>query len=328
MPDALVTGAAGFIGRHLIRRLLADGKTVRCLVRKTSNLDHLPVSAAELHYGDVTDSQTLAGMAKDVSVVYHLAALGHVSAITEDAYRRFHMVNVQGTRNLIEECLQWTVRKFVHVSSVAAMGVIDGETTDETTPPQPVTPYERSKLESEQAALRYWQEKQFPVVVVRPSMVYGPEGPDTEFIKIVRLVQKGWFPVFGRGSKLTAGVYVTDLVDGLIRAAERGRCGEVYILTGAESFQFDHMLELIARNLGKKHLGPRLPLWLARAAACGFEVASRLFGIAPPMTRQNVQSIIADRQYSIEKALHELGYESRTTLQDGIQTVIHSTGTG
>lgn len=322
MTDVLVTGATGFIGRHLVRRLLADGRTVRCLVRRSSKLDRLPVDRVELHYGDVTDPRTLVGAATDVSVVYHLAAMGHVSAITENARRLFRAVNVQGTASLLAECLRGPVEKFLHVSSTAAMGLIDGETADESTPPRPRTPYQRSKLESEQVVLRQWRERRFPAVLVRPSMVFGPGGESTEFMKIARLVARQRFPVFGRGTKYTPGVYVADLVEGIVLAARRGRDGEVYILTGSEPFPFDRMLALIAENLGVKRPGPRLPTWLMLAAAWGCEVASRVLKTRPPMTRQNVRSILADRRFSIRKAQTELGYEPGTDLARGVRETI------
>jgi nucleoside-diphosphate-sugar epimerase len=322
VTDVLVTGATGFIGRHLVRRLLADGRTVRCLVRRSSDLAALPADRVELHYGDVTDPRTLVGAAKDVSVVYHLAAMGHVSAITESAYRLFHAVNVQGTENLVAECLRRRVGKFLHVSSTAAMGLIDGETADECTPPRPTTPYQRSKLQSEQVVLRQCRERQFPAVLVRPSMVFGPEGENTEFMKIVRLVARGRFPMFGRGTKYTPGVYVGDVVEGIVLAARRGRHGEVYILTAGEPFELDRMLWLIAEDLGVKRPGPRLPVWLMRAGAWGCEAASRLLSIRPPMTRQNVRSILADRRFSIRKAQEELGYEPRTDLASGVRQTL------
>ncbi len=322
MVDALVTGATGFIGRHLVRELLARRQTVRCLVRKSSDVNVLPRESVQLHTGDVVEPHTLEGAADGVAVVYHLAALGHVGAVTDEAYRRFVEVNVTGTRHLIEECLRASIRKFLHASSTAAMGLIPSRTVDESTEPRPVTPYQRSKLQGEREVLRYWQQRQFPAVIARPSMVYGPEGEGSEFLRVARLVRRRRFPIFGRGRKLTPGVYVSDLVAGLILAAEKGRAGEVYILTGRESFEFDRMLDLIARSLGVRRPGPHLPMWFGFAAGWCFEMLSKLTRATPAMTRQNLRSLTADRVFSIDKARRELGYEPLVPLAEGVERTV------
>jgi len=182
MQTTLVTGATGFVGGHLLRALTARGERCRCLVRSQRKAawltDHDNVEVVE---GDLTRPNTLIGIARGVRTVYHLAAEGHVSAVSREAFQRFVAVNVDGTRNLLNECIGAPIHKFVHFSSTAAMGLIRKTVVDEADTPQPRTPYQRSKLASERTSLALGQEHGVPIVVLRPCMIYGPGARSGEF---------------------------------------------------------------------------------------------------------------------------------------------------
>jgi nucleoside-diphosphate-sugar epimerase len=145
-------------------------------VRKNSNVGELKQLGVELAHGDILAGASLDGNVEGIDIVYHLAAMGHVSAVSKQAFELFRKVNVEGTRNLVKACSRHRISKFIHVSSTAAMGLIKAPIVDETTECRPATPYQKSKRESEQVVLEYWKKEGFPAVIVRPCMVYGPGG--------------------------------------------------------------------------------------------------------------------------------------------------------
>ena len=320
--NALVTGGTGFVGRRLVAALAARGDAVRCLVRPTSNravLDGVP--RVEFVVGDLTQADTLAGVADGVDVVFHLAAEGHVSAISDEAFRRFVAVNVDGTRNLLRECAGKSVQRFIHFSSTAAMGLIKKPLVAEADEPQPRTPYQRSKLESERAALATGDECGVPVTVLRPCMIYGVGGKG-EFYKFFRLMRKGLFPRVGLGRNLTPLVHVDDVVQAAVKAGDQGRPGEVYLVASARSFPLAGIREHILRACGVKKPYWYVPAWAMYAVAWLAEQAAKLTGKAPVVTVRNVANTVYDREFSIAKARDHLGYEPQVPLADGVRETI------
>ena len=322
MAQHLIIGGTGFVGRHLTRELLARGDTCRLLVRassETADLDGAP--GVEIRRGDICEPESLRGLARGVRHVYHLAAAGHVVAQSEEAYRMCVRVNVEGTANVVRACAGEGVEKLVHFSSTAAMGLIKKPLVDEEDPPQPASPYQRSKLESERAALGLGAELGVPTVVVRPCMVYGVGGAG-EFRKFARLMRRGVFPKLGRGRNLTPLVHVSDVVQGAIKAAARGREGEVYLLTSASSIELDRMRELVMDAWGERALYPYVPVWTMNALAVAFEWWAGLRGTSPVATRRNIASTAWNREFSIAKARRELGYEPSVSFEQGIAEAV------
>ncbi|MBW2347547.1 MAG: NAD-dependent epimerase/dehydratase family protein [Deltaproteobacteria bacterium] len=316
----LVTGPTGFMGPYLVRELLSAGHTCRCLVRPTSRRDMLDGPGVEFVEGDVTRAQTLRGVARGLDGVFHLATLGHMSnfAVAEDA---FEAVNVRGTLNVMEEALRARVGRVVHCSSVAAMGICPESPADEETPCRPHHPYGRSKLRAEQEVLRMVSERGLPALIVRFSMVYGPGDP-RDLLRLTRLAKKGLFPKVGSRPKLTPLIHVQDAVRGLILAMEKGRPGQVYLLTNERSEPFDEIRKILQGALGVR----RPPLYVPeRAALWGasfVEWAFGLLGKAPPVTRKNIESTLADRVFSIRKAKRELGFAPRIDVRQGLAETV------
>ncbi|NQU41748.1 NAD-dependent epimerase/dehydratase family protein [bacterium] len=315
---ALVTGATGFVGSYLVAALSEKDWTVRCLVRSAPRAECLTrLPGVEAVEGDLTKPETLEGMADDVDLVFHLAAEGHISAQSEEAYRRFHLVNVEGTRNLIKACAGQSVSKFVHFSSTAAMGLIRNARTSEEDEPRPATPYQKSKRASELVALEAGREFGIPLVVLRPCMIYGIGGKG-EFHKMCTLMRKGRFPRVGRGRNLTPLVHVKDVVRATALAAEKGHPGEIYLVASEHSIPLSEMRNLAMEAWGTQAAYPYVPAWAMYTAAWVFETIGRLTGKAPLATRRNIASTAWDREFSIEKAKNDLGYEPSVPFREGI----------
>jgi nucleoside-diphosphate-sugar epimerase len=321
--NALITGGTGFIGKNLVSALLKMKFNCRLLLRSSSNGSFLDnCGNVEFWEGDLTEPKALEGIGKDIDYVFHLAAEGHVSAVSEEAYKRFRSVNVEGTRNLIEECAKHDVKKFVHFSSTAAMGLIRKKLVSEADMPEPKTPYQKSKLESETSALALGSQLGVPVVVLRPCMVYGAGGKG-EFYKICRLMKRGFFPKVGLGRNLTPLVHVKDVVQGAIKAAERGTPGEVYLITSERSISESELRGIVREAWGGRPFHPYVPVWLMYLFAYLFEAYAKISGKAPLATRRNIANTVWDREFSIEKAKRELGYEPLVDFSKGISETIN-----
>jgi dihydroflavonol-4-reductase len=316
----LITGATGFIGPHLIQRLVSEGHFCRCLARADSKTDSLQGCEVEWVRGDITRAETLKGVADGIDRILHLATLGHMSnfTVTESM---FQTVNVDGALNVMKEALRAGVSKVVHCSTVAAMGICSDVPADETTECRPHHPYGRSKLKAEQAINKLVAEKGLPAVIVRFSMVYGPGDP-RDILKLTRLAKKGMFPKIGSRPKLTPLIHVTDAVEGLLLAGEKGRIGETYLITNRESMPFDDLRKIFAKALGVSRLPLYLPEWLTLWAASTIEKSFTFAGKAPPVSRKNIESTLADRVFSIDKARKEFGFNPQIDPAKGLTETV------
>ena len=317
----LVTGATGFIGPYLVRRLVSQGHFCRCLVRPTSNTKVLEDLGVELANGDITKAGTLHGVADGMDCIFHMATLGHTSNFiaTEAIFER---INVQGTINVMEEALRAGVDRVVHCSTVAAMGICpEVPAATEESSCNPHHPYGRSKLKAEQEVMRMVYEKGLPAVIIRFSMVYGP-GDWRDILRLTRMAKKGLFPKVGNRPKLTPFIHATDAVQGLLLAAEKGRAGQVYLLTNRQSEPFDRIIKIIQKALSVRGITIYVPEWVALTTALLVEKFFSFVGKAPIVTRKNIESTLADRVFSIEKARKELGFEPQVDPETGLRDTV------
>lgn len=319
----LVTGATGFIGRYIVERLAEKEYQIRCLVRKNSDINFLKdYSAIELVFGDLTKPETLNGISKDINYVIHLAAFGHVSSVTEEAYNQFVGINEGGTANLIKQFEgSPTLKKFIHFSSTAAMGYIGIHVLNEESIPNPITPYQKSKLRSEMVILDAVENHNFPALILRPCMVYGPGGLG-EFHKFYRLMKKGRFPKVGLGENLTPMVFVTDVADAAVLALRHGKIGQVYIIASENSYKLDDIRKKVVESTGIKTRYPFIPAFVALPGAKVLEKLYVLMHKEPIVTYRNIKSTITDRTFDISKARTELGYNPQINISIGIPRTI------
>jgi nucleoside-diphosphate-sugar epimerase len=316
----LITGATGFMGPHLVARLRQDAHECRCLVRQTSHTDAILALGAELVEGDLTRPESLQGIAEGVDRVLNLATLGHMSnfAVSESM---FEAINVNGALNVMREALRAGVPRVVHCSSVAAMGICDDVPATEESRCKPHHPYGRSKFKAEREIRNMVAAQGLPAVIVRFSMVYGPGDP-RDILKLTRLAQRGLFPKVGSRPKLTPLVHVRDAVDGVLRAAEKGRVGQTYLITNRESIPFDKIRRILQQALGIRRWPVYVPEWAALTAASIIEKGCGLIGKTPPVARKNIESTLADRVFAIDKARRELGFEPRIDPAAGLHETV------
>lgn len=303
--NCFVTGGTGFIGAHVVRKLVERGDRVIALVRPTSSLSliaHLPV---EIVVGDVRDPQSLEAPMGGVDEVYHVAADYRLwSRHPEELYA----TNVDGTRNVMEVALRRQVPKVVYTSTVGCLGIPDdGSPGDETTPVSRsdlVGDYKKSKYDAEQIALEY-AAKGLPAVIVNPSTPVGPgDIKPTPTGRIILDFLRGRMPAYvDTGLNLIA---VEDVAAGHLLAAEKGRIGDKYIL-GCRNLTLREILATLAAITDRKPPSIQIPHWVALAVAAADTAVSRVLDRDPTIP---VEAVLMSRKrmyFSAQKAVRELG---------------------
>jgi nucleoside-diphosphate-sugar epimerase len=318
---ALVTGAAGFIGRHLIQRLLRDGHSVRALLHASGRQDLWPVHV-EIATGDVRDPQAMKTAAAGCEMVFHLAGKAH--ALTEAAGEEHshHAINAEGTRNVIEGAVAGGAKVFVLFSSVKAMGEGGGRCVDESFDGAPETPYGRSKLEAERLVLDIGRRSGLHVACLRLPLVYGP-GTKGNLFRMIAAIDRGLFPPLPELGNRRSMVHVSNVVDAAMLAvdhpAARGRC---YIVTDARAYSTRELYELICRALGKRIPQRSVPLGLLAAAGRAGDLVGRVFRRRMPFDSDAFQKLIGSAWYSSERIVRELGYHPLMSFEAALPEMI------
>jgi nucleoside-diphosphate-sugar epimerase len=269
VPTALVTGATGLVGSYLIDRLLADGWSVRALVRDVARAGTLKPLGVELRAGDVLDGGRFSAAARGCTAVFHAAA-----AITpRGGWEEFRRVNIDGTRNAVAAASRAGAR-LLHVSSVAVYGpraryAGSRGKTDERVSLQPLPErafYARSKRESEQIALAAHARGEVWASAVRPCVVYGRR--DRQFVpRVGRLLRRGFAPVIRGGRSTLAIVHAANVADGAVRAvATEVAGGKAYNVANDFDVTLVDFYRLAADGLGRRVRLIPVPMQVARAA--------------------------------------------------------------
>ena len=311
----LVTGATGFTGSHLCKRLVNKGYNVRALARKTSELTELQKLDLEITYGDVTDPKSLARALKGTEIVYHLAAAFLHDGLPE---KTFWEVNVEGTKNLLQTAQQEGVQCFVHCSTVGVHGDIKNPPANEMTPYRPGDYYQESKTEGERVVLKYMAAGHLPIVVFRPAGIYGPR--DLRLLKLFKTIKTRTFVMLGSGEVIYQMIYIDDLVDGIVLCGtEEQALGHVYILTGEEPTTLNQLARVIAEVLHVRPTRLRFPVTPVYLAGFACELLCKPLGINPPLYRRRVDFFRKTRCFDISKAKRQLGFKPKTDLRTGIR---------
>lgn len=317
----LVTGGTGFIGSNLVKALTAKRKDVRCLIRNKSDITSLKGLKLETVKGDLTDRHSLPEATKGVEIVYHLAAVTNLLGGKIDTYQ---LVNVDGTRNILEACLTAGVKKFIYFSSIVAAGPsYGGVPLDENSPCHPLTPYGKSKYEAEKIVLQFFRDYKLPVVIIRPSNVYGPGGLFGYVPIFIKGVDKKIFFTIGSGNRLMSFCYIDNLIEAAILAEERFAPGQIYFISDERPHTFNELIETIAEEEKIKLFNLHIPLWVAYGFGYFLELLSKVWKSLPPVSRSSIKNISG---YSwvcdISKVKKELGYLPNIELKEGIKRTV------
>ncbi len=312
----LVTGATGFLGSHLVEELLEDpANEVFALVRDPSRLRWLEgIDRVRILEGDLL---TVPALPAGLSHVFHLAGLTKTLRSKD-----YYTVNQKGTASLLRALeAQKDLRRFVHVSSVAAGGPsTPAGPVRECDPTRPVSPYGVSKLKAEEEALK--AVDRLPVAILRLSAVYGPR--DEDFLEYFRWIKRGVLPLVGHRLKSLSVCYVKDTVRAVLLTAGSGvPSGEIFNIAAARASSWEEIGRAAAQVLECKIVCVRLPLWTAFLASAAAEGLSRLSGSPGAVNLGKFKEMKPDGWVvDVRKARDLLGFETAYSLEDGLKETL------
>lgn len=315
---AAITGAGGFLGAHLARGFEARGcAQVLPLVRAIG--ERSPAGALELS-GVLARPESIEG----ADVVVHAAAVRHRHGVSEESYRAS---NVELVERVMRAAAQARVKRFVLVSSVGVYGFPVRLPVAEDHPYAPRTSYSATKVEAEMRARRVAREVGIDLVVVRPTIVYGPGDRNGMLDKMAAMIRAGTYRVVGSGDNVLHHTHVDDVVEGVWLAATRpAAVGDHFIVAGPETTTLEKLSALVARAAGRPLSSARLPLGFARAVATAIDIAAQR-GLAftsrePPINHEKLDVMTLPISFDTAKARRVLGFAPRVGYEEGVLRTI------
>jgi nucleoside-diphosphate-sugar epimerase len=309
----LVTGATGFLGASLVRRLVSGGGLVRVLARSSTKAEPLAQLGADVVVGDITHRAAVSAAVDDATVVYHLAGRLLVAGVPASEYR---MTHVEGTKLLLDCCRSArSLERFVHCSTTGVLGVTGDRPADENAPFRPTNVYEATKAEAELLVRDAWRDG-FPAVIARPGLVYGPG--DRHLLGFFRSILGGRFRPIGRRTVWLHPIYIDDMTEALLRCGGHvAALGECFHLAGREPVPLAGLAEAISRAGGRRLPPGRIPLPAAQVAALLGDRLPPSLKRSAPLTRSRLDFLTHSRVYDVTKAERVLDFEAATDLSTG-----------
>jgi len=319
--NIFITGATGYIGNNLAKKLAGEGHVIHALCRNADNkvLEHPNI---KIFNGDITDVASVQKAIEGCEQVYHLAAYAKVWAKDLSI---FFKLNVDGARNVFDAARNTGVSKIVFTSTGGTLGPSHNKPVEEKDERigKPFTIYEESKTQAEELCRAYYEKHGMNIVIVNPPRVYGP-GIITESNAVTRLVKLymagKWKIMPGDGKRTGSYVYVDDVVNGHILAMQKGRSGERYSIGGVNA-SYIEFFDLLAKLTGKKISLIKLPVWIMMLAGNALQLYTNITGKPPLLTPPWIRKYYYDWNVSSEKAQRELGY-TYISLEDGLKKTI------
>lgn len=306
----LITGANGFVGSHVAERLSAhDGVELRLMLRSTSRLAFLEGVDYERVEGDLRNETSLAAAVQGIDTVIHVAGL--TSALTE---ARYHEVNARGTEVLVRAAKACGVKRFVYVSSLAALGPsLDGLTPPAT--PNPVSGYGRSKLAGEYPVLA--EKDAMSVAVVRPPAVYGER--DRGMLPFYRIAKLGFVPVYGDGHRRLSFIHAHDVADAIIATAlADGPSGAVYTINDGAIHTWRSLIAAYGKAAGRRLRALPVPPLLFHLGAYAGGLAQTILRKPLPLSPDEVQHMRVRAWLADNEAItRDLGWQPRIGIEQG-----------
>lgn len=302
MDNCLVTGAAGFIGSHLVEKLVSSGFQVVGIdsftnyynpEQKRRNIAGLMNQPNVTFYSADILGEDLPSLVKDIDYCFHLAGEPGVRLSWGQTFQNYLRLNVLTTQKLLESLKSASLKKFIYASSSSVYGACDLP-MKEINLPKPISPYGVTKFAAEQICHAYWHNYKIPTVALRYFTVYGPrQRPDMAFSKIIRSLEKGeTFYIYGDGKQSRDFTYVDDIVEATISATKSDACGEVINTGGGSRANLLEIIEILQNISGRK---------------LKFEHSERQKGDP------------ADTLADLDKARKYLNYKSKTNLEQGLR---------
>jgi nucleoside-diphosphate-sugar epimerase len=308
---ALVTGASGFTGSHLVQALEQRSVSVVGLVRKSSSLDRLADCQVQLVYGEITDRDALRVAMTGVDTVFHTAAYVELGLVNAAEMER---VNVEGTRAVLDVAQELGVAKVVYCSTIGVYGDTQGKVINETfsrTQTDFSSAYDMTKYQAQQIVDRFAAQG-LPVISIMPSGIFGADDP--HFGPVMQQFLKGRLKLWAGGDRITGIVHVDDLANAMILAAEKGKPGAHYIISAGD-LSTREMFEIFSQATGVP-VPREAPKPLVKLVANLLDPIGRLLKWQPPLSRERVHYVY-DRCVRVDatKARQDLDWHPRSVLE-------------
>jgi nucleoside-diphosphate-sugar epimerase len=313
MKKILVTGASGFIGLHVVKTLLAQGVSVRCLVHKNSRLGFIKPFLPELMEGNLTSPETLKNAVQGIDAIVHSAGLK-----TAPSYQKFLEVNEDGCRNLYQVCAQYNpgINRIVHISSLAALGPSrDGKPVTEEHLPTPISDYGKSKLAGQRVAESFMKE--LPMSILLPPAVYGPF--DKDFFAYFRCVKRGIMPLLSGPDRFFSIIYIKDAVAAVLDCLTSAQAvGKNFLLEDGCTQSWSSMAKIICTVIGKSPLKIILPVIIMRMVGLAGSLLARISGQAPLLNSDRIREFLEPAWVCSSKRIRQdIGFQTRYSLPQG-----------
>ena len=302
----LVTGATGFTGQLLTKKLVEAGATVRAIARESSKLGELADLDIQWFRGEVFDPELVRRASEGVHYIFHLAAAFREVKPNKEGYNQVHVTSTQLLANAVLGKPEFEC--FVHVSTVGVHGHIESGRADENYRFAPGDDYQSTKLDGENWIREFAKENPLPYSIVRPAPIMGPG--DMRLLKLFKMAAKGLFPMLGKGKGMYHFVHVDDLTNVMLLCGIRAQAkSEAFIAAGDEPISMVDIVKLVAKTLGRKVRVVRLPITPFYIASWVCEAIFPRLGMQPPIYRRRVDFYTKDRMFDNTKARQLLDYQ-------------------
>lgn len=312
--NILITGATGFIGRHLVGALSKGEHSIRCLVRKSSNIDCLKNTNVDIFHGDLLEKDSISQALEKVDLIYHLA--GEVySRHKKDYYKG----NVVATRNLLEACDERGPIRIIFLSSTAVYKPISTKTLlTEESECKPISFYGKTKLEAEDLIKKH----NIPWVIVRAPVIYGPHQPPVLNRFFLDAFNKRKIYIVGTVNNVRSLCFIDNLIEGLRLLANRPDANaKTYILSDNSPYTFNEIIATMSVVIGQEIKVVHLPNILGNLAWQVYNLMGQLFNLYF-VELFAIGTMQLHWEYDITKAKREIEYNPSTTLEVGIKNTI------
>jgi len=302
----LITGANGFVGSNLIENFINKNYSVRCLVHKNVSARLKNIKNIELIYGDLLNINTIKNAVKNIDYIFHCAAVLRVTQ-----HHIFYRVNQYGTKNLAETVYKYNsgIKKFVYISSQAAMGPCNNFSYKSVEDCSPVSDYGKSKLLGEKELLKY--KNKFPVIILRPAAIYGPK--DKDLFPFFKLAQSKLFPVLSgnNGNCFIQLLFVNDLVRICELIVEKEIKNDIYFISEEKPYNWNEIGNIISEITGKHVYKIKIPQWLTYSIAYFLEKTTKLLQNKPSLLNTDKVKELCQKYWlgNVDKAKNEFKFE-------------------
>lgn len=324
MKNVLVTGATGLIGSNLCKTLTEKGYKVRAVVRESSNISYLEtLNNIEFFKSDIKDFNKLKDAFENIDIVYHCAAQLDIMDTLDNEHA---ITNIQGTRNVMEACLENSVKKIVYISTVGVTGILKDHYNEKEDAPYIKTgnPYYDTKIDAERLVLSYYENNKLPVVIVRPGLVYGKNDRNILPAILPRLLKQQLFYV-GSGNNDIALTSIDNLMQALLLVINKdGIEGEIFNITDDQGITLKEFIQSICKILEIKEPKIHIPTKLANNICKIINELNKIFDKSTIINEYTIALITNNYHFNISKAKNILNYNPEDNFEKNLRKAIYT----